>query len=159
MPTIDLLPLAAYLLRHQRNCAGRIAMRRPAGVVVLAVLYWIGTCGLLMVGLIMSIGSTAIGTALQQMGPLIAGLGAIGGFLLIGMGAVLALIGYGLFQMQEWARVTAMVFAGIGLVATLIGFFTPLGVSVIGRLFRIGVNALVLWYLNQPDVKGLFARR
>lgn len=126
---------------------------------MLAVLYWIGAFGLLLVGVFLAVGSSVMGAVWRDMGPLVASMGAIGGIIFIGFGVLLGFLGYGLFQLQEWARVTAMVFAGIGLLITLLSFFTPLEVSIIGRVLRIGVNGLILWYLNQPDVKGVFGRR
>jgi|SRR4051794_11792920 hypothetical protein len=134
-------------------------MTRPTGVTVLAVLYWIGAFGLLLVGVFLAIGSTIMGTVWRDMGPMMGSLGAIGGIIFIGFAVLLGFIGYGLFDLREWARVTAMVFAGIGLLIALLSFFTPLGVSIIGRVFRIGVNGLILWYLNQPEIKGVFGTR
>jgi hypothetical protein len=134
-------------------------MNRPAGVLILAFFYAFGAACLLLVGLALALGSSFIGAMARDMGPLIAGIGTIGGILMIGMSVLLGFVAYGLFKMREWARIIAMIFAGLGLVASVISFVTPLGISIFGRLVRIAINALILWYLNQPQVKGLFGRQ
>jgi hypothetical protein len=54
-------------------------MQRPTGVVVIAVLYWIGAFFILCVGGLLLVGSTAFGFfGTNQMGNVFAGLGIIG---------------------------------------------------------------------------------
>jgi hypothetical protein len=134
-------------------------MRRPAGVIVLALLYAIGAFCLFGMGLLLTVGSSFMAAMVHGMGPLLTGIGTIGGVFMLGMAVLLAFVAYGLFQMREWARIAAMVFAGFGLVASMVSLFTPLGLSIVGRVVRIAINALILWYLNQPNVRGLFGRQ
>jgi hypothetical protein len=133
-------------------------MNRPTGVVVIAILYWLGAFGLLCMGAIMAIGFSVFGAFVNRFGPIVAGLGVIGGLVFLGIGAAVAIIGYGLFQLREWARITAIVFAGIGLVLAFLSFLHPFGFGLMGRLFRLGVNALIIWYLIQPQIRGRFSK-
>ncbi|HWR14399.1 MAG TPA: hypothetical protein VN577_06200 [Terriglobales bacterium] len=131
-------------------------MNRPPGVVVIAVLYWIGAFFLLFVGGVLLIGFTAFGAMAQGMQTIVAGLGSIGGILLLGFGAILAFIGYSLFQLKEWARITAIVFSGIAILAAVLSFISPIGMGMISRVFRLAVNAVIVWYLVQPQIKAAF---
>ena len=89
-------------------------MQRPAGVVVIAVLYWLSAFTLLLMGIVMAVGFTAFGSVATGMMSMFAGFGVIGGIILIGFGAVLAFLGYSLFQLNEWARVTTIVLVALG---------------------------------------------
>ena len=133
-------------------------MQRPAGVVVIAVLYWLSAFTLLLMGIVMAVGFTAFGSMATGMMSMFAGFGVIGGIVLLGLGAVIAFIGYSLFQLQEWARVTTIVLVALGFVAAtvaLIGFY---GGARISALFRMAVDAVIIWYLVQPQVSGAFRR-
>jgi hypothetical protein len=60
-----------------------------------------------------------------------------------------------LFQLKEWARIVVIVFAAIGLLFGMASFFLP-GMFLFGKLIRLAVNALIIWYLMQPPVKAAF---
>jgi hypothetical protein len=133
-------------------------MQRPTGVVVLAVLYWLTAVGLIFVGCALAVGLTAV-SHLATGGPAaLAGVGMIGGIVLLGFGAITGFIGYGLFQLQEWARVTTIVFAALGFAAAIFGFFHPIGIARISSLVRMAVDAFIIWYLVQPTIVGIFRR-
>jgi hypothetical protein len=131
-------------------------MQKPAGVAVLAVLYWVGAffC-LLMAGAII-IGLTSVGVFIGDYGPLMAGFGTISGLVFVAFAAACAFIGYGLFQLQEWARTTAIVLSAIGIVVSILGLFWPVGMFFFGRLFKLVLNAIIIWYLTRPQVRTVF---
>jgi hypothetical protein len=133
-------------------------MQRPAGVIILAVLYWLSAFGLFVGGIILAVGFTAFGTMSTGMMSAFAGLGVIGGVLLIGFGAVAAFIGYGLIQLQEWARITTLVLVGIGLLMGFIGLVSPFGFGRLSSIVRIAIDGFILWYLLQPQVRASFRR-
>ena len=70
-------------------------------------------------------------------------------------------IGYGLLKLKNWARIVSIVFAVIGIVGSLPGLFSALGhvviFTLVVNLIGIGIDALIVWYLLQPDVKKAFA--
>lgn len=133
-------------------------MLRPAGVVIVAVLYWLSAFFLLLVGGIMAIGFTAFSALRNGVPPFLAGLGVIGGIIFLGLGAAMALIGYSLFQLQEWARVTTIVLVAIGFAAAIFGFMHPFGFGRVSAILRMAIDGFIIWYLVQPQVVGAFRR-
>ncbi len=133
-------------------------MERPTGVVVISVLYWLSAFTLVVMGCIMAVGFTAFGSVASGMMSMFAGFGVIGGIVLIGFGAVLAFLGYSLFQLNEWARITTIVLVALGFVAAVLSFFGFGGYARISSLFRMAIDAVVIWYLVQPQVSGVFQR-
>ena len=106
----------------------------------------------------MAVGFTAFGSAVQGMMGLFAGFGVIGGIVLLGLGTVIAFIGYSLFQMQEWARVTTIVLVALGFAAATFALFGFHGGARISAMFRMAIDAVIIWYLVQPQVSGAFRR-
>jgi len=137
-------------------------MQKPAGVVVLAILSWIIAAFLLIPALALSLGSSFIaGMVGHQFGPLAAFVGVIGGAFFLVMALVTAITGWGLWTLQEWARILTIIFQGIGLVLSVLSlfalaFFHPFGTFF--RLVRITIHGLIIWYLMQPDVVAAFKR-
>jgi hypothetical protein len=137
---------------------GRMHVQRPTGVTVIAILYWLSAFVLIMLGSMMAIGFTAFGGMMSGMSSLLAGFGVIGGIVLLGFGAVMAVIGYSLFQLQEWARVTTIVLVALGFLMGVLGLLHPIGVGRFSSLVRMGIDAFIIWYLVQPQVSGAFRR-
>lgn len=133
-------------------------MQRPGGVIAIAILYWLSAFTLLLVGIIMAVGFTAFGSVAQGMMGLFAGFGVIGGIVLLGLGAVLAFLGYSVFQLQEWARITTIVLVALGFGAAVLSFFNFGGGARISSLFRMAIDAVIIWYLVQPQVSAAFRR-
>jgi hypothetical protein len=133
-------------------------VQRPPGVVVVAVLYWLSAFVLIVLGCIMAIGFTAFGGMATGMVSMFAGFGVIGGILLLGFGTVMALIGYSLFQLQEWARITTIVLVALSFAGAVFGLLHPIGVGVLASLVRMAIDAVIIWYLVQPQVSAAFRR-
>jgi len=133
-------------------------MQRPTGVVIIAVLYWIGAFFLMIFGFVLAVGGTIFTAVLSGMGHLIGGLGLVGGMFLVGLGLAVAFVGYGLFSLKEWARVVAIALAAIGIVFTVMSFISPLGIGIFGRVVRLAINGVIVWYLSQPQVRMCFRR-
>jgi len=147
-------------------------MPRPTGVTFISLLYFLVAlvlivCGVVFIGLL---GAAELSARAHEMGPfaVLAGLGAVAGVVCLVFALLLAFIGWGLWSLKEWARIVALIFAGLGLlggVAGLLGSLlirSPLlpALGMIGAvlaLVRIAINALILWYLLQPQVKQAFA--
>jgi hypothetical protein len=136
----------------------RACVQRPAGVVVIAILYWLSAFCLLLLGAIMAIGFTAFSGMMAGMSSLLAGFGAIGGIFLLGFGAVIAFIGYSLFQLQEWARITTIVLVAISFAGAIFGILHPIGIGRISSIVRMAIDAYIIWYLVQPQIVGCFRR-
>jgi hypothetical protein len=76
------------------------------------------------------------------------------GWLAIFAGIAWILVGMGLWALQSWARVVAMVIAGISLFEAALAFFQFPG-SGIGFSMAL-MPAVILWYLNSREVKAEF---
>jgi hypothetical protein len=76
------------------------------------------------------------------------------GWLAIGAGVAWILAAIGLWGLQDWARVFAMIMAGFSLFEAALAFFQFPG-SGIGFSMAI-LPAIILWYLNTAEVKAAF---
>ncbi len=113
--------------------------------ITLAALYYFFVAGLFLVGsLIMAIPTLILGVVtLAEEPDAIVGLIAVGfiGVVLLLLGLLNLAVGYGLWQVQNWGRIGAIVLAVIGLL------FMPVGTIT---------GAILLWYLLQPEVAARF---
>jgi uncharacterized membrane protein (DUF2068 family) len=137
-------------------------MQKPTGVVILAILCWAGAAFLLLPSLALFFGSSFIAGMLgHQFGPIAAFAGVAAGAFLLIMAVISAVIGWGLWTLQEWARILMIIFQGIGLALGILGMFAlslfhPAG--MIFRLVRLAINGVIIWYLLQPDVVAAFRK-
>lgn len=127
-------------------------MQRPTGVTILAILAFIAACFMLLGGLLLTVAGTVIGA---MANPLFAALGAFGGILIIILGALYALVGYGLWTLKSWAWILTVVLAGLGFAFNLLQLLAG---DIAGGLVGFIVNGVVLWYMMQPQVKTAFGR-
>jgi hypothetical protein len=82
------------------------------------------------------------------------GVGLWGWFAVIG-GIAWILVAFGLWALQDWARITAMIVAGISLFEAIVAFiqFPGEGIGFAMSLMPI----IILLYLNSAEVKAAFA--
>jgi hypothetical protein len=106
----------------------------------------------------MAIGFGVFAEMMARMQPWMAGLGTIAGIVMLGLGAALALIGYNLFQLQEWARVTTIVLVALSFAGAIFGLLHPIGIGRISSVIRMAIDGFIIWYLVQPQVVGCFRR-
>lgn len=141
-------------------------MVRPTGVTVIAVLAFIGAGFLTIFGILAFVGGAfvgaLIGSSVQAQGSGAAGagfgamIGAVVGVFFLVFAAVQLTCGVGLWKLKEWGRMLTIVISAIGMV---LAFFNLLHFHVITMFFvlvRLGVGALIIWYLSQPQVKAAF---
>ncbi len=142
-------------------------MNRPAGVTVIAVLCFVFGALYALGGATMMAGGGIIAKIMseqgQAAGPLagmIAGLGAAIGIFLLLIGIVDIVLGVGLLQVKEWARIVSIVLAGIGAALGVLGLLGGLVHFVLfATIFRACVLAVEIWiiiYLLKPEVKAAF---
>lgn len=142
-------------------------MNRPTGVIILAVLDWIGAACLLLIGLGLAVGLGVVGVSRMAEhssgAPFLMALGAMGGVFLIVLAVIVGFVGVGLWSLKNWARVVTIVLAAIGIVAAVPALmFTGLhgsifaGARIVALLIRLGINGLIIWYMLQPHVKQAF---
>jgi hypothetical protein len=76
------------------------------------------------------------------------------GWLAIGAGIAWILAALGLWALQEWARVFALIMAGFSLFEAALAFFQFPGTGI-GFSMAL-LPAVILWYLNSAEVKQAF---
>jgi len=138
---------------------------RPTGVTVIAILHFIGAgfATLAGVGAIFGMGFLSMMAAHNSRlgGAMLAGLGVVLAIILFIVAAVAILIGWGLWRLHNWARVTAIVFSGIAILGAMSGVvmlhFAPF--LIVGGVVRLAIAVGIIWYLLQPHVKTAFGAK
>src|SRR5258708_9253162 len=110
-------------------------MARPTGVTIIAVLYFILAGFCVLGGVLMFVGGGFLASMMNQQGAggsagagILAGLGAVAGVIVLIIAAIFALVGFGLWELKNWGRILALVFAGLGIFGALVMLlaFSPL---------------------------------
>lgn len=76
------------------------------------------------------------------------------GWLAIAGGIAWLLVAFGLWGLQNWARIVALVVAGISLLEAVLAMFQFPGTGI--GLGMALLPLLILWYLNSSEVKEAF---
>ncbi len=77
------------------------------------------------------------------------------GWLAVATGTVWILAAVGLWTLQPWARLFALIMAGLALFEAVLAFFQFPGTGI-GLAMAI-MPALILWYLSSSEIKAVFA--
>jgi hypothetical protein len=142
-------------------------MPRPLGVTILAICYVLFTLFAATLGLASILGAGFIAQIIAQnedLGALGSAaattVGIVFAIFFLGLAVLFGFIAYGMWNLRNWARITAIVlstigaiFAGLALLASVV-MLRPFRLLTSG--IRLGINLLILWYLNQPHVKQAF---
>jgi hypothetical protein len=142
-------------------------MQRPTGVTVIAILQFLGAGVLLLGGLVFMLGMGAIGALMAQRGNasglsmgMLAGMGAVIGVVMIVFAVLYGVVGYGMWNLKNWARIVTLVFTVLGAMIQLFGLLSSLLhfhiFALIWGSFWLGIHGLVIWYLLQPNVVQAF---
>ena len=146
-------------------------MDRPVGVTIISILQFLGAAFLILAGIGLIVGGGMIGSLIsrnsQLSGPglvgFMAGLGAVVAVFFFVFAAIGATLGWGMWQLKNWARIITLVFACVGIFfGGLWLFLSLLHFNVISMVFlgiRLAINALIIWYLLQPHVRAAFEGR
>ncbi len=121
---------------------------RPTGVTILAVLEFLASAIVLLMGLLMIGGGGMFATAYRHDAGLMGGLLVVGGILMLAMGIVGLLVAWGLWTGKSWAWWLVVIGSGLGVLSIL-----SLNLS---GVVDAAISALVLWYLFKPHVKDFF---
>ena len=147
-------------------------MNRPTGVTLIAAFFFVCAGLLVLAAIGFFIGGafvgSLLGTAAQQRGGGMtgAGIGAmigavVGVFMLIGSIFNLA-CGVGLWKMKEWGRILTIVLCAIGLALGALGLIAGMLhlhiLMMMWRMVWLAIDAGIIWYLVQPEVRAAFAR-
>jgi uncharacterized membrane protein (DUF2068 family) len=117
-------------------------------------------CALFVGGKVITMLGGAEGVMLPRVGFLI---GVVGGTVFLAFALVHALAGFGVWSMQNWGRVLAIILAVISLLFALPGLLLTAMMMhfFFGsfRIIRVVICGLIIWYLLKPEVKALFGAR
>jgi|HubBroStandDraft_1064217.scaffolds.fasta_scaffold70738_2 hypothetical protein len=137
-------------------------MQRPAGVTILGVLAFIGAGLLVLAALGMFLGGAILANMAARPGMgMIAGAGgvALGVFFLV-IAALYAVIGTGMFKLQNWARILVIVLSFLGAFLNALSVLGSLlhlhPLAVLWSLILVAVNVWIAMYLLKPHVKQAF---
>jgi hypothetical protein len=122
------------------------------GVTVIAILAAISGVFQIFGGLLLLLGSSALGIAFDSAA--LGGLAAVIGAVTLVIGILLLVFAWGAWGLQPWAWTLGVVLEAIAIVLGLFNLFNGSG----GALISIAVAALITWYLFQPDVRRAFGR-
>lgn len=123
-------------------------MKRPDGVTIISIyhyfvaaLFVMGICFVAAVPFIVAASPDrdSVGAV-----PIVAIVTVVVAFALLAFAAFYGVIGWGLWQLKPWARLGAIVLAGLSLLSIPIG-------TIIG--------GLTLWYLFQPEARTAFGEQ
>jgi hypothetical protein len=121
--------------------------QRPTGITILAILAALGGIFAVLGGLT-ALGIGVIGGFAGS--GFIAGMGTLGGLLLLAIGIVQLYVAWGTWNLQPWAWTWLVVVAAINLVIALTDWRNS--------LFSLIVNAVIVYYLFRSEVKTAFGR-
>ncbi|SRR6266542_2548611 len=127
-------------------------MQRPTGITVLAVLAAIGG----VFGILGGLALIGVGTVVASSTGL-GGLAAILGLIALAYGILSLVLAYGFWTLQPWAWTLGVGLEVAGIVINVLQYINNTS-AIGGTIFSIAINAIVLWYLYQPNVKAAFGR-
>ena len=137
-------------------------MQRPTGVTILAVLAFMGAGLLVLLGLAIFMGGAMLSSmsAYPRFGAIAGGIIAV--FFLV-FAVLDAVIGVGLWKLQNWARVLTIVLTGLGLLGSVGGLVSPFAYAhffffafLVRRVIVTAIQVWILVYLFKPHVKQAF---
>jgi hypothetical protein len=120
---------------------------RPTGITILAILAGLSAIGALFSGFV------AFGLGASVLG----GAAALLGVAFLALGGLSLAVGWGFWSMQPWAWPAGVALAAANIVVTLFGVVFA-STSITSAILPIVVSGVILYYLNQPTIKSLFAR-
>lgn len=134
---------------------------RPSGVSVIAILYVVGGVAQALSSLFGMALSIDAANYMAWLGiPSSFGSGITLFIIAMLFGIADIAIGIGLWQLREWARITTLVLAALGLLASLImivlALSVPSATAAAMWLIPAIVDGLIVWYLLQPNVVEAF---
>ena len=124
---------------------------RPIGVTILAVLAWIGAVFAVISGITLAFNGSIMGFGGYGFG-MMSGFGMASGIIEIVFGVFAFFVGKGLWDGENWARVTALVLCALGIIASLR--------SLISSIVPIIINGVIIWYLGfNAEAKRYFGAK
>lgn len=128
------------------------AVQRPTGITILAVLSAIGGVFGLLAGIALLTAGTVVGAA--------TGLGGfvfVAGLIVLAYSVLSLVLAYGFWNLKPWAWPLGIAVQALGILQAVLQFANNSS-NVASLVIGVGIAALILWYLFQPNVKAAFGR-
>lgn len=136
-----------------------MTVQRPTGITILAVLQLIGGALTLLFGL----SSVFLGGTLFAAGVVQEGAPAGVGGVMFGIGIASIIVGifgliagYGLFTLKGWGWTLAIFYSLFNILQGIISLFQ--GTNIPGSIVGLVISGLILYYLNQSNIKRAFGK-
>jgi hypothetical protein len=145
-------------------------MQRPTGVTVIAVLDFIGAGFCVIAALLMFMGGSMLAsffgaaaangaTGAAPAAGIMASIGIIAGVIVLCFGALAVFVALGLLKLKNWARITTIVLAALGLLSSLRNLIAAFhGGGMVVTIIILAYYIWVIWYMLQPNVKAAFGQ-
>jgi len=127
-------------------------VQRPTGVTVLAILAAISGIFGIFGGLVLVMGSAAVGVLANSAA--LGTLGSLIGFVLLITSIAYVLFAWGAWGLRPWAWTLGIVLAAVSIVLGAFQLFNGNPGSLVSILIAGGIT----YYLFQPEVKAAFGR-
>lgn len=136
--------------------------QRPQGVSVIAVLHVLEGVGDVFAGLLLLAVQADLSNYLSVFGIRASwASGTVLGAIALLIGILYIAIGWGLWNLQEWARAVALALCGLAVLGALIlmamSLSVPSATAAVLTLIPASINGIIVWYLLQPHVVEAFA--
>ncbi len=131
---------------------------RPLGLAILAVLEIIVSIVAILGGVILIISGALLADIIAQYAQYIfppeffTGIMAILGAGALIIGVIGIIIGWGLWNGKDWARIITIIFAILGII---LGLFPLINLDVTG-LISVAIDIIIIYYLTRPNVVAFF---
>ncbi len=135
--------------------------QRSTGVTVISILFFLGGIAMLLTGIgILAIPIPVIDPLLQIVANYVIAIGLSA----VLLGGTQIAVGWGLWTLRNWARITAVVLFALGAIWNLVsGIGLLVGIEIlemrvaypgagIANLLIAALQGVVIWYLSTPDV-------
>jgi len=138
--------------------------QKPTGVTIIAVLFFITGALAILSGLY----TLAVPIPYVAWLPALTSYQVVIGIVTILVGGLDIAVGWGLWTLQDWARIVAIILLALGAIGNL---FTGIGLLVgvniggyplslpgpgIASLLLAGIAAWLIWYLLKPEITDIF---
>ncbi len=123
----------------------------PVGVKIISILYYIGA-GLSVIGaILLFVGGSLFAGLLPGV---LGGLLAVMGILFIGFAVLGFFIGRGLWRVQNWARIVAIIFAILGVLGAIYSIISGQFTAIVSLVIHGVIGGYLLF---SEEVKQVFA--
>jgi len=123
---------------------------RPTGVTILAVLAALGG----IFGILAGLGLLGFGSFLAAYGG-VGSLAAVFGLVILVLGVAELALAYGFWTAKPWAWAYGILLQVVSVVVSIIEVVLGYA-SISGVIIGIVVSAIIIYYLNTPDVRRYF---